>query len=211
VIHLTPIGFDPSHIVAGIVEEGISEDDTVLLLTPEANLDEQRFKEARQEVENFLETIGGAQLDTVTVDHTDFGSTTLEISRLIAEQDEPIFLNASQAAREILLPTVVAAIMQRERIDDILLYSDVDRQSLDADLPFPVELTDAHQQILGLLADKTTIGELAEELDIDKSTVSRKITAMEEKHLVQVSREGRTKQISPSFTGKIYRAILQSQ
>jgi len=184
-IYLAPIGFDPSHIIAGIVEEGISEDDRVVLITPEANLEEQRFREARQEVDSFLETVGKATIETLTVDHTAFEESIITIARFIEEQDEPITLNASQAAREILLATVVAAMIQREEIESVTVFSDVDRQNIEADLPFSVSITENQEAVLAELTEEMKLSELAETLGIDKSTASRRINKMRDDHLIE--------------------------
>ncbi|MDY6788407.1 MAG: CRISPR-associated CARF protein Csa3 [Candidatus Nanohaloarchaea archaeon] len=202
-IYLTPFGYDPSHVISGIVEKGITDQDTVVLVIPEKNLGDSQFKGGKQEIEKFLDQVGKPDLEILSVDHSNFQEATLEISNFISEAGEKIFLNASQAAREILIATLLACLFQRDKIEDFTIYSNVDRKNLDAELPYPVKLTGDQKNLLKTIQEGITISELAEKLDMDKSTASRRIKKLKENHLVRTEKDGRKKIIQLSFTGKI--------
>jgi len=204
-LYLTPLGYDPSHVISGLVECGVEDDDRVVLVIPETNTGQERYETARQEVEQFLDRVSRADLEVLPVDHTDFEAATLDIAAFIAEQDDEIFLNASQAAREILLATVLACLFRREQVADIVIYSNVDRSNLDAALPFPATVSDSDRDRLASIEEGMSIGEFADARGIDKSTASRRIKSLREQQLIDTTTEGRQKGIYLTFTGKLYR------
>lgn len=206
-IYLTPFGYDPSHVLSGIVEKGITEKDTVVLVVPETNLEQERFKESKREIENFLETIKNPKLEILTVNHQNFESAVLKITEFISKKEEKIFLNASQAAREVLLSTVIAALFQREKIEDFIIFSNVDRKNIDAELPKPVNMTENQKEHLKAIEEGSTVTKLAKEKGWDKSTASRRVKKLNELNLVKTEKDGRKKIISLTLTGKIYKKI----
>lgn len=204
-IYLAPFGFDTRHVVSSIVEHGISDDDRVVIVAPETNKGDERFESSREKVRQLLADVGDAAFETLFVDHIDFRSTTLEIASFIAEQEDDIFLNASNGAREILLATIFAGMFQREHIAGFDIYSDVDETNIGAELPFPVSVNEDEQQLLRAVSEDITLQELADTLGLEYSTASRRVKRLEEKQLLETEKQGRTKQIRLSFTGELCR------
>lgn len=207
-IYLTPFGFDPSHVISVIVEKGIKDKDRIVLVIPEVNEEDERFIRGKQEVENTIDRISDANIDILKVDHKDFEESVLKISKFISEEKGPFCLNASQAAREILIATLMAALFQRNKFEDFVIFSDVDRRNLkNAELPFPVQLSEKEKKIVKKVRRGITVSELAEALNIDNSTASRKINTLEEKNILKTKKQGRRKKLKLTFTGKIYRSF----
>lgn len=207
-IHLAPFGYDPSHIIAGIVETGIADDDTVTLIIPEGNEDDERHQQAKNKLEDFLANISDATITTLPVNHKAFHDATLAINDYINNADQPITLYASQGAREILVTTLIASLYAQDNIKETLLYSNIDRRNLQAELP-AVTVDEPNHDLLLSIDDGMNIQELADKTGKDKSTVSRHIKRFEEQHLVTTETQGRKKTIRLAFTGKLLKKQAQ--
>jgi len=207
-IYLAPFGFDPSHIISGIAEKGVSEEDKVILIVPEKNTEREEYRQGKKELEKFLDRVGDPALEIVEIDHRKFEEAVVKITKTINAQKEPITLCASQAAREVLLATFIAGMYQRQKIGDVLIFSNVDRRNLEARLPCIVELSDSDKEILQKIEEGEAVNELAEILGVDKSTASRKVKKLEKKDLISTEKQGRKKIIHLGFTGKIYKATF---
>lgn len=206
-IYLTPFGFDPSHVISGIAENGIKDDDRIVLVIPEENENDERFIRGKQEVENIINSISEAKVEPLKVNHKKFQEAVLIISNFISEQNEKFYLNASQAAREILIATLIASLFQRNKFEDITIFSDVDRSSIDADLPYLREMSENEKHMVAKIEDGITVSQLADKLDVDDSTASRKTQNLENKNIIETEKIGRSKKLRLTFTGKIYKTI----
>jgi len=205
--YLAPLGFDSRRVVRPVLSEGLDESDRVVLLQP-ANSSDQS-EDAFEEVTDVLtQVVPDLELESEQLPYTDFVETTLLCSALIQAAESETIVILGGGAREILLPLTVATFSNENHIDTVLQIGDIDssvRRVPQLNLRGNVSNAEAK-----LLADLTaldtplSISEIATELEKSKSTVARHVDSLESEGFVESAKEGRTKTVEQTDSGRIF-------
>jgi CRISPR-associated protein Csa3 len=205
--YLAPLGFDSRRVVRPVLSEGLDKSDRVVLLQPAKSSDQS--EDAFEEVADVLtQVVSDLELESEQLPYTDFVETTLLCTDLIQAAEGETIVVLGGGAREILLPLTVATFSNENYIDTILQVGDIDssvRRIPQLNLRGNISNAEAT-----LLADLTaldtplSISEIATELEKSKSTVARHVDSLESEGFVQTTKEGRTKTVEQTDSGRIF-------
>jgi len=205
--YLAPLGFDSRRVVRPVLSEGLDKSDRVVLLQPAKSSDQS--EDAFKEVADVLtQVVSDLELESEQLPYTDFVETTLLCTDLIQAAEGETIVVLGGGAREILLPLTVATFSNENYIDTILQVGDIDssvRRIPQLNLRGNISNAEAT-----LLADLTaldtplSISEIATELEKSKSTVARHVDSLELEGFVQTTKEGRTKTVEQTDSGRIF-------
>jgi CRISPR-associated protein Csa3 len=154
------------------------------------------------------QVVSDLELESEQLPYTDFVETTLLCTDLIQAAEGETIVVLGGGAREILLPLTVATFSNENYIDTILQVGDIDssvRRIPQLNLRGNISNAEAT-----LLADLTaldtplSISEIATELEKSKSTVARHVDSLESEGFVQTTKEGRTKTVEQTDSGRIF-------
>ncbi|WP_411968949.1 CRISPR-associated CARF protein Csa3 [Haloferax sp. YSSS75] len=205
--YLAPLGFDSRRVVRPVLSMGLDEDDRVILLQP-ANGSE-RGEDAFDEVEEVLtQVVPSLDLKSEYLPYTDFIETTLYCADLMQASKGETIVILGGGAREILLPLTVATFTNESYIDTVLQVGDIDSSVRRIPrLNLRGNVSDAETKLLSELSELDTplsISQIASELDKSKSTVARHVDSLESENLVITEKEGRTKTVTLSDSGRVF-------
>lgn len=205
--YLAPLGFDSRRVVRPVLSEGIETGDQVVLLQPASN--SERGEDAYREVQNILtQVVPDLDLETKHLPYTDFVETTLCCADLIQALEGEIIVILGGGARELLLPLTVATFTSGRNIDTVLQVGDIDNSVRRLPrLNLRGEVSNAEATLLTNFHDLDkvlSISEIADELNMSKSTVARHVDSLESAGLVQTKKRGRTKKVEITDSGRIF-------
>lgn len=205
--YIGPIGFNPTSITRPILSHGLDHGDAVVLIRPQEESDDRRAEETLADIDRNL---GALEPDvTITVErvpHDEFDTALLGCQRIIREAEPNRILIAGGGARDVLVPLTIAAVSMIDSIELVLGYSDVDHAVRELAVPkLTTQVTDSAMATLSAIEAESSLSlpELSEECDHAKSTITRHINQLEEAGLVDTWREGRTKQLRLTVSGKL--------
>jgi len=206
---ISPIGFNTTSVTRTLLAHGLNEDDSVKLLRPATETDDNRAAEAVADVEQLLKEIEPSTTVSVTrIPHDDFAAGVMTCSDLIVEAPDTVVVSLSGGARDILLPLTVATIAHDNDIQTTYGYSDIDGQARKLDLPSVTDTpSDGAHQTLIAVADAEeliSVPELTTRLDNVKSTITRHISTLENDGYLTSRTKNRTKHVSITLSGKLY-------
>jgi len=205
--YLAPLGFDSRRVVRPVLSEGLDESDRVVLLQPAKSSDQS--EDAFEEVADVLtQVVSDLELESEQLPYTDFVETTLLCTDLIQAAEGETIVVLGGGAREILLPLTVATFSNENYIDTILQVGDIDSSVRRIpQLNLRGNISNAETTLLTDLTDLDTplsISEIATELEKSKSTVARHVDSLESEGFVQTTKEGRTKTVEQTDSGRIF-------
>lgn len=211
---VSPIGFNTTSVTRSLLEYGIDGEDTVWLVRPAVETDDNRGAQAVADVEQLLQEIEpNVSVSVETVPHDDFEAAVMRCSDLLAEASGDVVVSLSGGARDVLLPLTVATVAHEESVASTLGYSDIDGQVRELGLPsIATALSDGPQTTLQAVAEadsSVTLPELANRLEAVKSTITRHVATLEEAGYVTSRTEGRTKHVSITLSGRLYLATAE--
>lgn len=205
--YLAPLGFDSRRVVRPVLSEGLDESDRVTLLQPTDNSDQS--EDAFEEVEEVLtQVVPDLQLESEYLPYTDFVETTLLCADLMQAAEGETIVVLGGGAREILFPLTVATFSNKNYVNTILQVGDIDSSVRRLPcLNLRGNISDAEITLLADLTDLNTplsISDIATELNKSKSTIARHVNSLESEGFVQTSKEGRTKTVEQTDSGRIF-------
>ena len=206
---ISPIGFNTTSVTRSLLEYGIDSGDTVQLVRPATETNDNRAAEAVEDVTQLLQEIEPTiSVSVESVAHDDFADAVMTFSNLLSNASGEVVVSLSGGARDILLPLTVATMAHDEIVTTTLGYSDIDGKVRDLELPSLTETpSEGAQMTLQTVATANpplTLPELASEVDAVKSTVTRHINSLEESGYITSWTENRTKHISLTLSGHLY-------
>lgn len=209
--YISPIGFNSTSITRPVLSQGVDTDDRVVLIRPKRETDDSRAKEAIADVRRLLTEIEpDVSLSTERVPHDDFETAVLQCRDLIRTAEGEVIVNLGGGARDVLLPFAIAVLAERPLVDRALLFSDIDGQVREITLPRLTATISASvgETLLAVtqLGGETSIPELTEKTQRSKSTVTRHVDVLESNDAVETRREGKTKHVSLTITGRLLSA-----
>lgn len=210
---ISPIGFNTTSVTRSLLDHGIDSEDTVQLIRPATETDDDRAAEAVEDVRQLLQEIEPTISVSVEVlPHDDFENAVMTCSDLLRNANGEVVVSLSGGARDVLLPLTVAAMAHEATVTTTLGYSDIDGQVRDLELPsVRATISEGARTTLQAVDDvnsEVTLPELASGAEAVKSTITRHVTALEDAGYVTSWMEDRTKHISITVSGQLYLATL---
>ncbi|SNQ62362.1 CRISPR-associated CARF protein Csa3 [Candidatus Methanoperedens nitratireducens] len=204
--YISTIGFDVSQIISLIVKYGIEKGDRFVLIRPEEEND-KRAENTLNEIQKFTNQIHHEiKIEVFRVPHNDFEGCVIKLMELISSSEGEVIANMSGGPREVLVPFVVACLVDSHKIKKTVSFSDIDRMAREISLPRITCLLDEKtKRILSDIAkhQPTTITGIAKRTKLSESTISRFITRLADMNAVLIGQKGRIKKITVSFTGNV--------
>jgi len=205
--YLAPLGFDSRRVVRPVLSEGLDESDRVVLLQPAKSSDQS--EDAFEEVAEVLtQVVPNLELESEQLPYTDFVETTLLCADLMQAAEGETIVVLGGGAREILLPLTVATFSNENHIDTILQVGDIDSSVRRIpQLNLRGNISNSEATLLADLSSLDTplsISEIATEVEKSKSTVARHVDSLESEGFVQTAKEGRTKTVEQTDSGRIF-------
>ena len=206
--YISPIGFNSTSVTRPVLSNGLDTADQVVLVRPEADTDDSRAEEAIGDVRRLLaEVEPEVSLSTERVPHEGFETAVLRCRDLIRAAEGTVIVNLGGGARDILLPFATAVLTELHHVDRTLLFSDIDGRVRDLELPrLTASISDSERGTLAALnstGGESSIPELTERTQRSKSTIARHVDVLESNDAVVSRREGKTKHVSITLTGRL--------
>lgn len=208
--YIGPIGFNPTSVTRAILSNGLDDGDVVALVRPEDETDDRRAEETMTDVRR---TLGAMEPEIATrierVPHDDFEAAVLACHDLVRSADGDRILVLGGGARDVLLPLTVAGLAATDCISLTLGFSDVDHAVRELHLPnLTASLTDSVGTTLATVEREgaSSLPEIAELVDHSKSTVTRHVSNLEERRLVETWMEGKSKHVRITTAGRLLTA-----
>lgn len=203
---ILPIGYDTRRITRPVITHGVDASDTIILLRPEDDADNEQSSRAIADVEEFLHEIEPNV--TVNVQHVSrdsFTRTVNDCSNVLAESENPV-VGLCGGPRDILLPLTVVATVHADRLQQTYVFSDIDQSVQEWMLP-PITATvpEAASETLDAVAEygPCSLSALAENTDKSKSTVGRHLDTLEEAGLIRSWMEGKHRHVEIADAARI--------
>lgn len=191
-----------------VLSHGLASDDHIILIRPLEEMDDSRAEETINDVRRLLSEIEPEiSLSTERVPHDDFEEAVLRCREMLHAADGSVTVNLGGGARDILLPFMTAVFVTIEHVDTILFFSDIDGRVREWQLPrLTAAISDpVHETLIAIDAagGETSIPALTEETNRSKSSVARHVDTLETNGAVRSRREGKTKHVSLTLTGRL--------
>lgn len=205
--YVAPIGYNPTTVIRPVLSHGLDTGDAITLLRPTADTDDRRAREAVTDIER---TVGELEPDilveTERIPHEDLQTAVLACSDTLQAASGRIIAIFGGGARDVFLPFTVASLTYADCIETVLTFSDVDGAVRESVLPRltarPPEPTWETLMTIDR-ANETSIPALTEDTGQSKSTVTRHVTQLAERGLVETWMDGKTKWARVAFTGRL--------
>lgn len=212
---ISPIGFNTTSVTRSLLDYGIDTGDTVQLIRPATETDDNRAAEAVEDVKQLLQEIEPTiSVSVETVPHDDFENAVMTCSDLLRTASGEVVVSLSGGARDVLLPLTVATMAHEAVVTTTLGYSDIDGQVRDLGLPsITTTPSEGAQTTLRAITDansSVTLPELANDLEAVKSTITRHVAALEEAGYITAWTENRTKHVAITLSGRLYLSTIRS-
>ncbi len=204
--YLSPIGYDSTRVTRPVISYGLDTDDSIILLRPELEMDDNRASQAIRDVRQMIMQIEpDVSIRIEEVPHDDFQGAVAAICDIFENTNGEVIVNLSGGARDIFLALCVSSMVHLDRISTIVSFSDIDGDVREISLPdLTVDAPSASFETLVTIAKlgrPVSISELTEERDIAKSTVTRHLQQLESRGLVDTWQEGKSKFAQITFSG----------
>ena len=207
--YVSPIGYNSTSVVRPVLSRGLDSGDKIVLLRPSDDADDQRAREAVEDIRRLVTEIEpDVQLDVERITHGEYSTAVLECSDVIRNGTGKRIVNLGGGARDVLVPLTTAALAHVDLVSTIVIFSDVDGSVRELD---PPQLS---ASVPGnVLTTLTAIGEydglvsiptLTERLDRSKSSITRHVNQLADEGLVRTEKHGRTKVVQLTFAGELH-------
>jgi CRISPR-associated protein Csa3 len=206
--YLSPVGFNSTTVTRAVLSHGIDTGDRIVLLRPEQEANGSRGEEAIEDVRRLLTEIEPeVDLCVERIPHDEFETAVLAAHEVLQAVNGECIVNLGGGARDILLPFAVAVLSSPNVVDEVLFFSDIDGRVRQWQLPrLTATVSDATRQTLSVIDEMggtSTIPTLTEATDRSKSTIARHIDALESVKAVRTFRDGKTKHVTLTLTGRL--------
>lgn len=209
--YVSPIGFNTTSVTRALLDHGIDGEDAVILVRPATETDDDRAAEAVTDVERLLREIEPQVSITVRrIQHDDFEAAVMACSELIRTATGELVVSLGGGARDVLVPLTVATMAHRSEVGATLGYSDIDGRVREWTVPditaTPSEGAHRTLAVIGDHGAEISIPDLTQRSDSAKSTITRRVNALEEDGLVTGRIEDRIKYVSITVSGRLFLA-----
>lgn len=191
------MGYDISHVTSVLANEGLEDGSRVVLVKPG-----QRDERQENSIEDIRNHLNSLDVDVSLGIFPSGESFERDIENFLDlySRLEKVVLSLSGGSRDLLIPMTIASVFSGE-IDETYFRSDIDSDLQKMQIPHAgFDLNDSEQEIMEALGkDSENVQEIIDVTDLSRSTVYRRLGALEEKEIVEEKEEGYTK----TLTGKI--------
>jgi CRISPR-associated protein Csa3 len=210
---ISPIGFNTTSVTRSLLEHGIDSEDTVQLIRPATETNDNRATEAVEDVKRLLQEIEPKiVVHTESIPHNDFEDAVMTCSNLLRTAGGEVVVSLSGGARDVLLPLTVATMAHEAAITTTLGYSDIDGQVREFGLPSVSTMpSKGALETLRVVADansSVTLPELSDNLEAVKSTITRHVSSLEDAGYVTSWIKERNKHVSITLSGRLCIAVV---
>lgn len=198
------LGFDADHIIRAVVEHDLKGADSLLLFRPER--EDPRGARAIEELEGLTKKMyGNLEVRVEYVDPRDFEQGVTEIKRHIEDVSGELVLNLGGGDRALLVTLTVAAMFADREFDAASTFSDAFLERVPISVPsLTGGLDEGEEAILeAIRSGAETCTDLASELDLSPSTVSRRLDRLEDDGYVERDIDGNRRPVRLTFTGAL--------
>ena len=209
--YISPIGYDTRRVTRPVISTGLSSGDTIRLLRPAAETDEERAAQAIADVEQLLQEIepnSECVIERISMDS--FEETVRDCCTVVGKvpDERETIVSLGGGARDILLPLTISSLVYAHRLDRTLFFSDLDSQVREWSLPtltaqVPERTFETFETLVGA-ADWRSLSDVATETNQSKSTVIRHVQALEDVGVVESKTVEKTKHVRVSFSGELF-------
>lgn len=199
------LGFDISGVVSALTTMPLESGDKLIFVIPRR--DTERARRARRELEEFLKMLATRGLNLVytylRVNEEDVQEALSSIMYTILSEEGEVYLEATGGLRSIVVALTLAAVVLRERIAALhtIAESSGKRVPVPIPPPAPLDLDPVDREIIRLAESaggEVTAPYLEIELEISKSTATRRLRSLSEKGLlVKVSKRPARYRLTP--------------
>ncbi|AHG02905.1 MarR family transcriptional regulator [Halobacterium sp. DL1] len=165
--------------------------------------------------EVLTQVVPDLKLKSEHLPYTDFVETTLLCADLMQAAEGETIVVLGGGAREILLPLTVATFSNESYINTVLQVGDIDSSVRRIPrLNLRGNVSDAEAALLTDLSDLDTplsISDIATALEKSKSTIARHVDSLESEGLIKTAKQGRTKTVKPTDSGRIFLSSIESE
>jgi len=205
--YISTIGYHSTRVMRPILNNGIDADDTVVLLRPGEDGNDQ----SDDAVRDVRQTVGELGPDTnVTVeeiDSTQFETAVLECTDVLEAAKGRVVLNFDGGPREIFLPFAVAALARPELLDRVFQFRDTDQKVRELSIPNLVgrvpEVAENTLRAVSELGEQTTLPAIAESTGKARSTIGRHLDDLEDADLVRTHKAEKTREVQLTLSGQL--------
>ena len=213
--YISPIGFNTTSVTRALINHGVDSNDTVVLVRPAEETDDNRGAEAVADVEQLLQEIAPTiSVRVEGIPHDEFETAVMQCSKIIRTAESSVVVSLSGGARDVLLPLTVATLAHEQFVESTLGYSDIDGQVREWVLPnISTTPSDGQCATLAEIAGNNpeiSIPELTTRRDSAKSTVTRHVNELEADGFVTSRTEDRTKHVSITLAGRLCLSRMES-
>lgn len=205
--YVSTIGYHSTRVMRPILNNGIDADDTVVLLRPAVEEDDQSNDAVRDVRQTVRELGPNTTVVTEGIHHDDFETAVLECVEVLEAAEGRLVLNFDGGPREIFLPFAVAALSRPDLIDRTFQFRDTDQKVRELSLPNLVgripEVADDSLRAVAELGDDATLPTVAEATGKARSTVGRHLDELEGAGLVRTEKVGKTREIRLTLGGRL--------
>lgn len=196
------MGYDTSHIISVLAREGIEENSEIILLVPEID---ERQRNSIDDIRNHVSNLDiEVRLSKFKLS-SEFEQRFLQIQELLQNHSE-VVMSLSGGSRDTLIPLTIASTVNQDSIDKTLFRSDIDSGLNEVEIPnIPTKLKKSGETVLNSLnyGQKLSAKEVKQETGKSDSSVYSNLEKLENKNLVNTTKENGVKKYSLSLTGKI--------
>lgn len=205
---VSPIGYDSTRVTRPLLRQGLQSGDTVVLLQPAANEDNQRSEEALQDIERILQELEPRVTVTAEhITHDDLEQAVFECLDILQAANGDITANFGGGPREIYLAFAIAVLAFLTNISAVTQFSDITGNVSELELPLlTINASDTGLEILQIIKEEggnSTVPEITDKTTRSKSTVTRHLSQLEDQAAIQSEMHGKTKYVELTFTGEL--------
>lgn len=206
--YIAPIGYDSARVTRPILGQDIDSETQIKLLVPETDADDNRGKQAIEDVKRMVEQIEpDVSVEALGIPPKDFEQAIGQCASLIDDADGEVVVIFGGGPRDIFLPLTVASLSRTDAIDESYQFSDIDGDvrrrrlpNLTASIPPQTETT------LKTISESETpasFTDITNRVEVSKSTVTRHVSQLEQSGIVSTETQGKTKLVELTPTGRL--------
>jgi len=207
------LGFSTEPVVRPIMGHGIADGDTIVLVHPEQDSDENdRVENVVTDIKGTFQTIG----DNVSIERhpikIDPFRAIKNIStclwKLSADEDvEEVVAVLGGGSNEVVIGLTAATLVHLDRIAAVQMYGNAQSASFEIDLPrliaqMPLRAEDTFTTIVQV-DEPLSVSEVAAATEQSISTAGRHVDALESEQLVTTTQEGGERLVQPTTTAQL--------
>lgn len=208
--YISPIGFSPHLVTRPIIAAGVSAGDRVKILRP-TQPDTASEERAQNAVDDVRSTLAGVVSNvTITIEEIgfeDFATTVKRCSEIVTDGEPPVVCLGA-GATDLHVPLTIATITHADHVARTMLYSDLGQTTEEITMPalttdLPGRTRETFRALNTADASEVSLSDLTALTDVDRTTISRHVTSLEQRGFVETRLEQKEKMVSLTLLGEL--------